>query len=88
MITFILAFLFTVFQTRPIEARGLVLASASLVSLALAGCVWTEKRFFWNQEVARMGTKVQLLIARIRRYLAGWGGPPEKELEGATINIV
>jgi hypothetical protein len=85
MITFILAFLFTIFQTRPVEARGLVLASASLVCLALAGCVWTEKRFLWNQEVARMGMKVQRLMAHIRDYLTGCGEPPEKELEGAAI---
>ncbi|KAJ7860901.1 hypothetical protein B0H13DRAFT_2073271 [Mycena leptocephala] len=60
MITFILAFLFTVFQTSSIEIRGVMLATVVTVCLAIMGFIWTEKHFLWDRKIEEWWMNMKL----------------------------
>lgn len=76
MITFILAFLFTVFQTNSIEVRGVMLATVVTVCLAIMGFIWTEKHFSWGRKMEEWWTKMKLTDFKM------YGGYRSKGLEG------
>ncbi|KAF8146512.1 hypothetical protein K438DRAFT_1780918 [Mycena galopus ATCC 62051] len=59
MITFILAFLITIFETSSAQVRGIMFATVLTVSLAIAGFVWTQKRFGWVETLTQTKTKIK-----------------------------
>ncbi|KAF7362635.1 hypothetical protein MVEN_00612500 [Mycena venus] len=59
MITFIAAFLITVFQANIIEVRGIMLATVLTVCVTIMGFVWTENQFSWNQHTAEWWMKTK-----------------------------
>ncbi|KAJ6473242.1 hypothetical protein C8R45DRAFT_1012750, partial [Mycena sanguinolenta] len=59
MITFILAFLITIFEKSGSGVRWIMMATVLTVSLALVSFVWMQKRFVWVQNLADAKTKMK-----------------------------
>ncbi|KAJ6473234.1 hypothetical protein C8R45DRAFT_1012712, partial [Mycena sanguinolenta] len=59
MITFILAFLITIFETSGSGVRWIMISTMLAVSLALVSFVWTQKRFVWVQNLVDAKTKLK-----------------------------
>ncbi|KAJ6473246.1 hypothetical protein C8R45DRAFT_1077909 [Mycena sanguinolenta] len=59
MITFILAFLITIFETSGSGVRWIMMATVLTVSLALVSFVWMQKRFVWVQNLVDAKTKME-----------------------------
>ncbi|KAF8173768.1 hypothetical protein K438DRAFT_2023317 [Mycena galopus ATCC 62051] len=72
MITFILAFLITIFETGSAKVRWIIFATLLAVWLVTAGFVWTQKRFAWIKTLTETKTKIKASASPMWRSWLAW----------------
>ncbi|KAJ7681135.1 hypothetical protein B0H17DRAFT_1076855 [Mycena rosella] len=87
LITFILAFLITIFETSSAPMRGVISAIVITVFLAIVGFVWTEKPFMWTHNLGVMRKKIQSTGAWMWSNDLSRRTKQEDEKQGPTFTV-